>query len=167
MQHQWRGVITLGMILLSGNVKSDYPVCSQLGGGREGGGPWRQRERCRLEERFRGRVGLRYQCAEPMAFPQSSWLASGQAARRKRIPCFAARSVPDTEADFHGAFMGCTIYAASPKALPADEASGQDRYYPLPHYHHPHGNCSQRIAACRARSVSQKPLCWGFIKELT
>ncbi|XP_030579880.1 GRAM domain-containing protein 2A isoform X4 [Archocentrus centrarchus] len=46
--------------------------------------------------------------------------------------------------------MGCTIYAASPKALPADEASGQDRYYPLPHYRHPHGNCSQRIAASRA-----------------
>ncbi|RVE74234.1 hypothetical protein OJAV_G00020030 [Oryzias javanicus] len=89
-----------------------------------------------------------------MAFPQSSWLASGQATHRKRIPCFAARSVPDTEADFQGAFMGCTIYAASPKALPADEASGQDRYYPLPHYHHPHGNCSQRIAACRARARS-------------
>ncbi|XP_061595412.1 GRAM domain-containing protein 2A isoform X3 [Cololabis saira] len=47
--------------------------------------------------------------------------------------------------------MGCTIYAASPKALPADEASGQDTYCQPPHYHHPHGNCSQRIAACRAR----------------
>ncbi|TNN65934.1 hypothetical protein EYF80_023807 [Liparis tanakae] len=34
--------------------------------------------------------------------------------------------------------MGCTIYAASPKALPADEAPGQDRYYQLPHYRHPH-----------------------------
>lgn len=50
--------------------------------------------------------------------------------------------------------MGCTIYAASPKALPADEAHGQDRYYQLPHYRHPHGNCSQRIAASRDRSVS-------------
>lgn len=43
--------------------------------------------------------------------------------------------------------MGCTIYAASPKALPADEAPGQDRYYPLAQYRHLHGNCSQRIAA--------------------
>ncbi|XP_068427395.1 GRAM domain-containing protein 2A isoform X1 [Clinocottus analis] len=50
--------------------------------------------------------------------------------------------------------MGCTIYAASPKALPADEAPGQDRYYQLPHYRHPHGNCSQRIAAGRARARS-------------
>ncbi|XP_030270968.1 uncharacterized protein gramd2aa isoform X7 [Sparus aurata] len=50
--------------------------------------------------------------------------------------------------------MGCTIYAASPKALPADEAHGQDRYYQLPHYRHPHGNCSQRIAAGRARARS-------------
>ncbi|XP_018538989.1 GRAM domain-containing protein 2A isoform X1 [Lates calcarifer] len=50
--------------------------------------------------------------------------------------------------------MGCTIYAASPKALPADEAPGQDRYYQLPHYRHPHGNCSQRIAASRARARS-------------
>ncbi|XP_060924569.1 GRAM domain-containing protein 2A [Limanda limanda] len=48
--------------------------------------------------------------------------------------------------------MGCTIYAASPKALPADEAAGQDRYYQLPHSRPPHGNCSQRIAASRARS---------------
>nr|XP_033482935.1 GRAM domain-containing protein 2A isoform X1 [Epinephelus lanceolatus] len=50
--------------------------------------------------------------------------------------------------------MGCTIYAASPKALPADEAPGQDRYYQLPQYRHPHGNCSQRIAASRARARS-------------
>ncbi|XP_013130195.1 uncharacterized protein gramd2aa isoform X2 [Oreochromis niloticus] len=50
--------------------------------------------------------------------------------------------------------MGCTIYAASPKALPADEAPGQDRYYPVSHYRHPHGNCSQRIAASRARARS-------------
>ncbi|XP_056269560.1 GRAM domain-containing protein 2A-like isoform X2 [Pseudoliparis swirei] len=50
--------------------------------------------------------------------------------------------------------MGCTIYAASPKALPADEAPGQDRYYQLPHYRHPHGNCSQRKAAGRARARS-------------
>ncbi|XP_075874958.1 GRAM domain-containing protein 2A isoform X4 [Nelusetta ayraudi] len=52
--------------------------------------------------------------------------------------------------------MGCTIYAASPKALPADEAPGQDRYYPLAQYRHLHGNCSQRIAA-RARSMSEQP----------
>ncbi|XP_037304681.2 GRAM domain-containing protein 2A isoform X1 [Pungitius pungitius] len=50
--------------------------------------------------------------------------------------------------------MGCTIYAASPKALPADEAPGQDRYYQLPDYRPPHGNCSQRIAAGRARARS-------------
>ncbi|XP_034077242.1 GRAM domain-containing protein 2A isoform X1 [Gymnodraco acuticeps] len=50
--------------------------------------------------------------------------------------------------------MGCTIYAASPKALPAEEAPGQDRYYQLPHHRHPHGNCSQRIAAGRARARS-------------
>ncbi|XP_077941796.1 uncharacterized protein gramd2aa isoform X10 [Gasterosteus aculeatus] len=50
--------------------------------------------------------------------------------------------------------MGCTIYAASPKALPADEAPGQDRHYQLPDYRHPHGNCSQRIAAGRARAKS-------------
>lgn len=37
-----------------------------------------ERGRVRLEERFSGKEGLRYQCAEPMAFPQSSWLASGQ-----------------------------------------------------------------------------------------
>ncbi|XP_038556417.1 GRAM domain-containing protein 2A isoform X2 [Micropterus salmoides] len=53
--------------------------------------------------------------------------------------------------------MGCTIYAASPKALPADEAPGQDRYYQLPHYRHPHGNCSQRIASrARARSMTEQ-----------
>ncbi|XP_034737093.1 GRAM domain-containing protein 2A isoform X1 [Etheostoma cragini] len=50
--------------------------------------------------------------------------------------------------------MGCTIYAASPKALPADEAPGQDGYYQLPHLRHPHGSCSQRIAASRARARS-------------
>ncbi|KAK1891112.1 GRAM domain containing protein 2A [Dissostichus eleginoides] len=50
--------------------------------------------------------------------------------------------------------MGCTIYAASPKALPAEEGPGQDRYYQLPHHRHPHGNCSQRIAAGRARARS-------------
>ncbi|XP_054626693.1 GRAM domain-containing protein 2A isoform X1 [Dunckerocampus dactyliophorus] len=51
--------------------------------------------------------------------------------------------------------MGCTIYAASPKALPADEAAGQDTYYQPPHYRHLHGNCSQRIAA-RARSMTEQ-----------
>lgn len=64
--------------------------------------------------------------------------------------------------------MGCTIYAASPKALPADEAPGQDRYYPVPHYRHPHGNCSQRIAASRARSVNSTQelfLGWLHIQE--
>ncbi|XP_078140047.1 GRAM domain-containing protein 2A [Centroberyx gerrardi] len=34
--------------------------------------------------------------------------------------------------------MGCTIYAASPEALPADEARGRDRYCQLPHHRHPH-----------------------------
>lgn len=64
--------------------------------------------------------------------------------------------------------MGCTIYAASPKALPADEAPGQDRYYPVPHYRHPHGNCSQRIAASRARLVNSTQevfLGWLHIQE--
>ena len=51
--------------------------------------------------------------------------------------------------------MGCTIYAASPKALPADEAPGQDTSYQLRQYRRPHGTCSQRIAAVRARSVSR------------
>lgn len=91
-----------------------------------------------------------------MAFPQSSWLASGQdRPLRGRIPwgrLFSARC-RTLRGDFQEVFMGCTIYAASPKALPADEAPGQDRYYQLPHYRHPHGNCSQRIAASRARSV--------------
>ncbi|XP_056135216.1 GRAM domain-containing protein 2A [Lampris incognitus] len=52
--------------------------------------------------------------------------------------------------------MGCTIYAASPEALPADEAPGRDRYYQLPYHHHPHGNCSQRIAASRARTMTEQ-----------
>lgn len=51
--------------------------------------------------------------------------------------------------------MGCTIYAASPKALPADEAPGQDRYYPLAQYRHLHGNCSQRIAARWVRGFTR------------
>ncbi|XP_029702324.1 GRAM domain-containing protein 2A isoform X2 [Takifugu rubripes] len=50
--------------------------------------------------------------------------------------------------------MGCTIYAASPKALPADEAPGQDGPYQLRQYRPPHGTCSQRIAASRARARS-------------
>ncbi|XP_072321005.1 GRAM domain-containing protein 2A isoform X5 [Eucyclogobius newberryi] len=51
--------------------------------------------------------------------------------------------------------MGCTIYAASHKALPTDEVPGQDHYCQLPHYrNHLHGNCSQRIAAYRARARS-------------
>ncbi|XP_077375084.1 GRAM domain-containing protein 2A isoform X5 [Festucalex cinctus] len=52
--------------------------------------------------------------------------------------------------------MGCTIYATSPKALPADEAAGRDAYYQQPpHCRHLHGNCSQRIAA-RARSMTEQ-----------
>lgn len=47
--------------------------------------------------------------------------------------------------------MGCTIYAASPKALPAEEAPGQDAPYQLRQHRQPHGACSQRIAASRAR----------------
>ncbi|XP_067351908.1 GRAM domain-containing protein 2A isoform X1 [Channa argus] len=50
--------------------------------------------------------------------------------------------------------MGCTIYAASPKALPADETQGQESYYQVSHYRYSHGNCSQRIAANRARGRS-------------
>uniref|UniRef100_A0AAX7U0Z7 GRAM domain-containing protein n=1 Tax=Astatotilapia calliptera TaxID=8154 RepID=A0AAX7U0Z7_ASTCA len=61
--------------------------------------------------------------------------------------------------------MGCTIYAASPKALPADEAPGQDRYYPVPHYRHPHGNCSQRIAASRARFQLIEDLSYEDLKK--
>lgn len=63
------------------------------------------------------------------------------------------RSLWNTEVDFQEVFMGCTIYAASPKALPADEATGQDRYHQQPHYSPPHGNCSHRLGASRARSV--------------
>lgn len=104
--------------------------------------------------------GLKQQCAEPMAFPpRSSWPASGEDAvllrtggrtdgrvdaRTLRAGRLAAGR---NQRHFHEAFMGCTIYAASPKALPADEAPGQDSYYPLAHYRHLHGNCSQRIAA--------------------
>lgn len=47
--------------------------------------------------------------------------------------------------------MGCTIYAASPKALPADEAPGQAAPHQLRQYRPPRGTCSQRIAASRAR----------------
>ncbi|XP_062327392.1 GRAM domain-containing protein 2A isoform X3 [Osmerus eperlanus] len=46
--------------------------------------------------------------------------------------------------------MGCTIYAASPEALTVDEATGQDPRQHL-NQHHPHGTCSQWIAASRAR----------------
>ncbi|KAM9408091.1 GRAM domain-containing protein 2A [Pholidichthys leucotaenia] len=54
--------------------------------------------------------------------------------------------------------MGCTFYAGSPKALPADEAPGQDRYYPLPPLSGPHGTCCQWIAArsSRARTMTEQ-----------
>ncbi|XP_052365208.1 GRAM domain-containing protein 2A-like isoform X7 [Oncorhynchus keta] len=39
--------------------------------------------------------------------------------------------------------MGCTIYAASPEALPDDEATGRDHR----HHHRPHGPCNQKIPA--------------------
>ncbi|XP_036819687.1 GRAM domain-containing protein 2A isoform X1 [Oncorhynchus mykiss] len=39
--------------------------------------------------------------------------------------------------------MGCTIYAASPEALPGDEATGRDHR----HHHRPHGPCNQKIPA--------------------
>ncbi|KAG7221752.1 hypothetical protein INR49_029135 [Caranx melampygus] len=71
----------------------------------------------------------------------------------------------DTEVAFQEVFMGCTIYAASPKALPADEAPGQDRYYQLPHYRQPHGNCSQRIAASRARFQLIEDLSYEDVKK--
>ncbi|XP_061742991.1 uncharacterized protein LOC133542817 isoform X2 [Nerophis ophidion] len=85
--------------------------------------------------------------------PQSSWLPSGRDIRTPPGPTLLA--VGTREAVFQEVFMGCTIYAASPKALPADEAAGQDTYYPLAHYRHLHGNCSQRIAA-RARSMTEQ-----------
>nr|XP_043886503.1 GRAM domain-containing protein 2A isoform X4 [Solea senegalensis]XP_043886504.1 GRAM domain-containing protein 2A isoform X5 [Solea senegalensis] len=82
-------------------------------------------------------------------------IRTGQAAQREDTSRTSLlRSLWDTDVDFQEVFMGCTIYAASPKALPADEAPGQDRYYQLPHYRQPHGNCSQRIAASRARARS-------------
>ncbi|XP_071256863.1 GRAM domain-containing protein 2A-like isoform X4 [Salvelinus alpinus] len=40
--------------------------------------------------------------------------------------------------------MGCTIYAASPEALPGDEATGRDHRH---HHHRPHGPCNQKIPA--------------------
>uniref|UniRef100_A0A4W5QI51 GRAM domain containing 2Aa n=1 Tax=Hucho hucho TaxID=62062 RepID=A0A4W5QI51_9TELE len=40
--------------------------------------------------------------------------------------------------------MGCTIYAASPEALPGDEATGRDHRH---HHHRPHGPCNQKILA--------------------
>ncbi|XP_041715436.1 GRAM domain-containing protein 2A isoform X4 [Coregonus clupeaformis] len=39
--------------------------------------------------------------------------------------------------------MGCTIYAASPEALPGEEATGRDHR----HHHRPHVPCNQKIAA--------------------
>ncbi|XP_029000894.1 GRAM domain-containing protein 2A isoform X4 [Betta splendens] len=52
--------------------------------------------------------------------------------------------------------MGCTIYAASPKALPADEAPCRERCCQAPPHRASHGNCSQRIAArARARSMTE------------
>ncbi|CAB1441217.1 unnamed protein product [Pleuronectes platessa] len=86
---------------------------------------------------------------------QLAGISTGRAAqRRETLKTPLNRSPWDAQVDFQEVFMGCTIYAASPKALPADEAPGQDRYYQLPHSRPPHGNCSQRIAASRARSVS-------------
>ncbi|XP_029576513.1 GRAM domain-containing protein 2A isoform X3 [Salmo trutta] len=41
--------------------------------------------------------------------------------------------------------MGCTIYAASPEALPGDEATGRDHRHH--HHHRPHGPCNQKIPA--------------------
>ncbi|TMS13186.1 Zinc finger protein 609 [Larimichthys crocea] len=95
------------------------------------------------------------QAATPSLYPpprsaQLAWYQTSESLPTSQI----SFSDSDTEGDFQEVFMGCTIYAASPKALPADEAPGQDRYYQLPHYRHPHGNCSQRIAASRARSVN-------------
>ncbi|XP_029624128.1 GRAM domain-containing protein 2A isoform X1 [Salmo trutta] len=42
--------------------------------------------------------------------------------------------------------MGCTIYAASPEALPGDEATGRDHRHHH-HHHRPHGPCNQKIPA--------------------
>ncbi|XP_061616942.1 GRAM domain-containing protein 2A isoform X3 [Phyllopteryx taeniolatus] len=84
-----------------------------------------------------------------MAFPiqQLAAIRIGQAAPRKD-------TLLDTEAVSQEVFMGCTIYAASPKALPVDEAVGQDTYYQPPPCRHLHGNCSQRIV--RARSMTEQ-----------
>lgn len=74
-----------------------------------------------------------------MAFPHK---AAGRHQDRTGRSLPRKDTFPDTEAVSQEVFMGCTIYAASPKALPADEAAGQDTYC-----RHLHGNCSQRIAA--------------------
>lgn len=135
------------MILLSvnrGEIWLSSPLWARRKGG--GGGGWRREEGLKIPMCW----------ANGFSTEQLAGIRTGQAAHRKdtwRTPAPASCS-SDTEGDFQEVFMGCTIYAASPKALPADEARGQDRYYQLPHYSHPYGNCSQRIAACRARSVN-------------
>lgn len=56
LQHQWQPVITPEMILLGLNVKSDYPLCSQLGTGRRA----RDGEKIGwLGERFRQEGGVK------------------------------------------------------------------------------------------------------------
>ena len=140
-------------------------------GSAEGGGLGREREGERECERERmslaggwiqeeGGVKIAKCWASGFCTEQLAGISTGRAAQRTdtwKTPLL--RSPWDAEVDFQEVFMGCTIYAASPKALPADEAPGQDRYYQLPHCRPPHGNCSQRIAASRARSVSSSRRC--------
>lgn len=128
------------MILLPLNARSDYPgrsgPCRGGGGGwgrEEEGQSWRERERLRWEGGVEAAFVL-----SPWLFPLSSWLQDGYLEDAGR------RTTQE-------AFMGCTIYAASPKALPAEEAPGQDAPYQPRQRRHPHGACSQRIAASRAR----------------
>ncbi|XP_077419082.1 GRAM domain-containing protein 2A isoform X3 [Vanacampus margaritifer] len=99
-----------------------------------------------------------FQCV-PRLSPKVSW----DRLQLTRLPNEDKSSRPparkdtllDAEAVSQEVFMGCTIYAASPKALPADEAA-RDAYYQQPsHCHNLNGNCSQRIAA-RARSMTEQ-----------
>ncbi|XP_034015702.1 GRAM domain-containing protein 2A [Thalassophryne amazonica] len=69
------------------------------------------------------------------------WRAAGI-----RTPPARLRSLWNSEAgSSRTGFMGCTLYAASPKALPADEAPRRDRY--------PHGTAASRT---RPRSMTEQ-----------
>ncbi|XP_067105217.1 LOW QUALITY PROTEIN: GRAM domain-containing protein 2A-like [Osmerus mordax] len=89
-----------------------------------------------------------------MAYPEDSSVPTLYLTGRRRDGHCRGRLSPGhqrcSEGRLRGGFMGCTIYAASPEALTVDEATGQDPRQHL-NQHHPHGTCSQRIAASRAR----------------